>query len=296
MTTRRLFLQQIPVVLALPSLVFARTTDTYSHGLLWQVRAGGAPVSHLFGTLHSGDARVLAQADRLRPALAGARIFMPELVTDADAVSAFMAASMSDTDNLPALVGQADWPLVAQQLAVHGVDQRVAVRMRPWAALVTLLQPVAPARTTLDERLVGMARDLGKPVEPLEQVQEQIDAIATLPQATLIALLIDSARRHAAIQDSTGPMTELWLAGDIGGLSRMNEALIAESPALRAHAGRFTRAVLTRRNRRFVQRLQPQLQRGGVVAAFGASHLEGPGGVLSRLAARGMQVTAVAMG
>ncbi|MGV2481848.1 UNVERIFIED_CONTAM: TraB/GumN family protein, partial [Salmonella enterica subsp. enterica serovar Weltevreden] len=83
--------------------------------------------SHLYGTLHSGDPRVLARAAALRARIADARLFMPELVTDAEAVSIYQAASVYGSDDLPRRVGRAKWPRIEKTLALHGVDPRVAV-------------------------------------------------------------------------------------------------------------------------------------------------------------------------
>ena len=286
MTARRLFLRQCSAVAlagSLPTALHAAPNGPYDHGLLWKITLGDAPVSHLFGTLHSGEPRVLDRAAPLYTYIEAARVFMPELVADADAVNAFMAASTSDTDDLPKKVGRKHWSQVSQRLALHGVDERVQTRLRPWAALVTLLQPVGGAQPTLDEVLVRRARAAGRKILPIENVQEQIDAIARLPDATVMALLIDSARRHDEIQAGVTPMTDAWLAGDTGELARINSRVIGDDPALRRHADLFLQSLLGQRNARFVERLLPQIREGGVFSAFGAAHLTGPDGVLARL-------------
>lgn len=294
MTGRRLFLQQVAALILSPALVRAQGAEAWDRGLLWRVNIGDTPPSHLFGTLHSGDARVLDRARALQELLASARVFMPELVTDADAVNTFMAASTSGGDNLPRQVGRKHWPRVAQTLALHGIDTRMQPRLRPWAALVTLLQPLGPAQTTLDELLIRNAQALNRPVQPIEQVQEQIDALATLPTATQIALLIDTARRHDTLQAGVAPMIAAWLAGDTGELARINTRLIGDDPALRRHAQRLMNALLTQRNPRFVQRLLPEIRQGGVFAAFGAAHLTGDDGVLARLHDAGCRIESIA--
>lgn len=297
MTPRRLFLRQfgaIGLATTLPSALRAEPAGPYDQGLLWKITLGDAPVSHLFGTLHSGETRVLDRAASLYTYIEAARLFMPELVADADAVNTFMAASTSDSDDLPNKVGRKHWPQVSQMLALHGVDERLQTRLQPWAALVTLLQPVGGAQPTLDEVLMRRARATGRKILPIETVQEQIDAIARLPDATVMALLIDSARRHDAIQAGVAPMTDAWLAGDTGELARINTRLIGDDKALRRHADLFMQSLLGHRNARFAERLLPQIREGGVFAAFGAAHLTGPDGVLARLLQAGCTTDRIA--
>jgi uncharacterized protein YbaP (TraB family) len=289
---RRRFLLHLAALATVPSRLHAAEAN-YSRGLLWAVRSGDAPVSHLYGTLHSGDPRVLARVEPLRARIGAARLFMPELVTDAEAVSIYQAASVYDSDDLPRRVGRAKWPRIEKMLALHGVDPRVAVRLRPWAALLTLLQPVAVRQPSLDEALIRLASTQKVAVQPLEQVQEQIDAIALLPEKTHIALLIDASRRHDRLQAAIEPMTVAWLAGDVGELSRINSGLLSEDPALREHARLFMQSLLGARNARFAERLLPEIHVGGVFTAFGASHLAGPDGVLARLVAAGCLIESV---
>lgn len=275
--------------------VLAQADDTSAsalRGLLWRVRCGEAPPSHLFGTLHSGDRRVLSKVPALRPLVSGARLFMPELLTDADAVNTYVAASVYGSDELPRKVGKAKWPRVEKMLGLHGVDPRVAVQLRPWAALITLLQPLEAQRPSLDEVLIELARRSQIPVQPIERVQEQIDAIASLPEPTLIALLVDAARRHDVIQAGIEPMIAAWLDGKIDDLARINAGLMSEEAALRDHSRRFIHSLLDGRNARFAERLLPEIRQGGVFAAFGASHLTGAHGVIDRLKAAGCEVDA----
>ncbi|WP_018412845.1 TraB/GumN family protein [Methyloversatilis thermotolerans] len=259
----------------------------FERGVLWTVRCGDAPVNHLFGTLHIGDPRVLARAEPLRPLIAQARVFMPELNLDAGAVALYASASSYEREELPRKVGRAKWARIEKALALHGVDARVGARLRPWAALILLYQPMQSRGPTLDETLIRFAQTQRVPVRALEQMQEQIDAIALLPEATLLDLLIDAARRHDRLQAGNEPMVQAWLAGDLPALARINSDLMREAPDMRAQAQALIDALLTRRNPRFVERLLPELREGGVFSAFGASHLNGPDGVLARLSAQG---------
>lgn len=285
---RRRFLLMTGALLAAPLQLPA--ADSGTHGLMWRVRCGDAPPSHLFGTLHSGDRRVLARGEPLLPLIRQARLFMPELLTDAEAVSLYQAASLSDGNDLPRKVGRARWARIERTLAQHGVGASIAQRLRPWAALLTLLQPLHAAQPSLDEAFIAFARRQGVAIQPIETVQEQIDAVALLPETTLIALLVDASRRHDTLQAAIDPMIAAWLEGDVDRLARINSALMPDDPALKAHSERFIDALLDRRNGRFVERLLPALREGSVVAAFGASHLSGQDGVLARLGRAGCEI------
>lgn len=289
---RRLFLLSLGALFAAPSLAGAAGTRS----LLWRVRCGDAPASHLFGTLHSGDSRVLARGEPLLSAIAQSRLYMPELVTDADAVALYRSASVYGSPELPRKLGRAKWARVEKALAAHGIDAVSAQRLRPWAALLALLQPLQATRPSLDEALIAFARRQRVPIQPIETVQEQIDAVALLPEATLLALLVDASRRHDTLQAAIEPMIAAWLEGDVDRLALINSELMAAEPALKVHSGRFVAALLDDRNGRFVERLLPELHQGGVFAAFGASHLSGPDGVLARLARAGCELEPEGLG
>ena len=51
--------------------------------------------------------------------------------------------------------------------------------------------------------------------------------------------------------------------------------------------------LLTRRNERMVQRMQPRLKEGNAFIAVGALHLPGEEGLLKKLADRGYTITTV---
>jgi uncharacterized protein YbaP (TraB family) len=53
----------------------------------------------------------------------------------------------------------------------------------------------------------------------------------------------------------------------------------------------FAAALIDARNRAWMDVLVPQLELGGVFAAFGALHLPGETGVIELLRARGFEVT-----
>ena len=66
---------------------FALLSAGPESGLLWKIEDSNGHTSHLFGTIHSEDARVLEFPDVLMKALSGSDVFAMELVPDLPTLS-----------------------------------------------------------------------------------------------------------------------------------------------------------------------------------------------------------------
>lgn len=290
------------VVLALLTLLLAflppaqarePEATRFGQGLLWKVERKGAAPSYLFGTMHLDDDRILKLAPPVQRAFDASRRFAVELINDEAATRSFRRAMVTREPALPALLGEADYGALEPILIDHGIPRDARPRLRPWAALVTLLQPRGGPGIILDYVLLLEAQEKGKAVVALESVEEQIAAMDDLPEETQKALLRHAVARYADIQDAIPPMVDAYLARDLASLWRINDEVMEGDAAMQAHNARLIDSVLYARNRRFAERLAPELEQGGVFAAFGALHLYGEQGVPSLLSQRGFRVTRV---
>ena len=265
---------------------------SFGRGVLWKVEFPGAAPSYLFGTIHSDDDRVLARAAALEPLIARSRVFAAELIDDDEATRSVLRAMMAESAGLPASLGD-DWPEVEAQLAERGIPREALASLKPWGALIVLLQPRGATARILDRELQERARVRRKPIEPLETVAEQIAVFDRLAEPVQLALLRHAARHQDELQGAFVRIVEAWLEGDLEAIWQLNAEPMRDPDLAREDSELFLERVLFERNRRFVERLLPQLRRGGVFAAFGALHLYGERGVLAELARRGARVNPV---
>ena len=277
--------------------------DGFERGIFWRVTPAGrgakagAAASHLYGTLHIDDEAAKAFAPPVRAALKAALVFMPELRSDAASAQVFMAATQLPAgESLRALAGEAPFERVARLLTRHyGVPPRAAERLRPWAAFLQLNQPTQPPGETVDAALERLALQLGRPVEPLEEMQAQIDALEAIAPATQLALLDAQARHHAETINGLGALRALYLAEDLAGLRRQERALEDLEPSLRPDLDELIEQLVHRRSERMAERLEGPLRAGRAFVAVGALHLHGERGLPALLARAGYRVERVAL-
>jgi uncharacterized protein YbaP (TraB family) len=103
--------------------------------------------------------------------------------------------------------------------------------------------------------------------------------------------LLESTLRHRAqLPQIFARLLDAYLDGDLATLMKLGQTLAAEDPEVDA---RLRPALIDDRNQRMFERLIPMLPQGARFIAVGALHLPGPGGLLQRLEAAGVEVTRV---
>jgi len=243
----------------------------------------------LLGTLHSTDPRVVDVPPVVDQALIDAERIVIELVPDELALQFLdRAASLPEgaclSDFLPADLAT----VVHSSLVARGVVPERARRMQPWAAAMTLSQPIAVDAEFMDLVLARRAFQNGAELLALETIQEQIDFFQTLDLAIHVQMLELAVSAPERLEDQHRQMLELYLARDIDGLQR--QAIEQLQPLGGAAAERFVRRGIEQRNERMAERALPLLRLGNTLVAVGALHLPGPGGLIERLRAAGFEV------
>lgn len=265
----------------------------YEAGVLWRIEAPGGARSFLLGTLHASDERVVRLPAAAEQALADSDRMAIELVSDASAARRFRRAMVGAGADLPTKLGPLDYARAAELLARAGVTPQARPRMKPWAALLVLGESGERGGPRMDEGLLDRARSQGKPIEPLETIDEQIEAFEGLPETSQLILLRYAVAHPDAHRRALEPLIEAYLASDLAAMLKINQAVFAGDEDVARHSDLFLDRILYQRSRRFVQRLEPQLRRGGVIAVFGALHLLGERGVPAMLERRGFRAVRV---
>lgn len=270
----------------------------FDRGLLWRVERPGVAPSHLYGTVHLDDARALDFRPAVRAALAGSQRLVTEFLPDGDSARAFEHGSRwSGPQTLRGAVGEPVFDRAAGLLASrYGMPPRVADRLKPWAAYLALSRPMRASGEIVDAALQRLARERGLAVEPLETLAEQVAAMDAVPLASQVALLDRLTQRHDEALADVDRLVALYLAEDLLGMRRQQEAAMAGTAAQRRALDDFLEQILWRRNTRMVERMQPHLAAGAAFVAMGALHLQGERGLPAQLQKQGWRVQRVMLG
>lgn len=284
------------VLLAAVALMGAlpAAAQRFDRGLLWRVEGGGAPASHVFGTLHLADPRVTRLPESITKALAEARSLTVEVGLDP---STFLALANRmlylDGRDLPGTAGAALYQKAVALTGRLGLPEPAVRLFKPWALALLLSVPPQNPEEVLDFVLARTARAQGKPVHELETLEEQVAIFDGMPEADQVMLLRRAVAGYEQMPRLIGRMVESWLERDLGALRRIGEEAAGGGAEARRLFETFSRRLLTERNVRMAARMQGRLKEGGAFVAVGALHLHGESGVLAELERRGWRVTRV---
>ncbi len=270
----------------------------HGQGLLWKVERDGGQPSHLFGTIHITDERVLDLPPEVEQAFGAARSATFEVImTDELRIKLARSMVLSDGRTLESILGPRLYGEAKAAGARHGFSAQQLKHFKPWALAMFLSVPQAElARSArgalpLDQRLQIEAAEQGKPVYALETGEEQIALFNGLAEADQIAMLESAIKDSAEIEALFETLTERYLARDTGGI--YNDML--------EHSGSMNKQLLDlfllrfneARNKTMVARMAERLEEGGAFIAVGALHLPGERGLLRLLEGRGYRVERV---
>jgi hypothetical protein len=262
------------------------------------VQRDGMDPSFLLGTFHSADPRVRERWEPVSLLFATGRIRLMYTERASDPP----LGGGDDPRLLPAgksLRGEMDrlglGGRFAAEAARYGTLGNAFDRLRPWVAAALIEQ--GPARVfpenarILDEVLRRHAVALGVPVKPLETLADlaaqQDRTLGADDQLKLLATVLCNTESSAHLADQ---LTSAYAGNDPAAFYRAMARLGGADPDLES---RVMSGLVGARNESFWRRLEPELAKGGVLAAVGNLHLLGKGGLAERLAEAGYTTTAL---
>ena len=270
----------------------------YGQGLLWQVQAPNGRTSHVLGTFHTSDPRILALPAPVAQALDRAEALAVEIVlTPQDQQAMAMAAMLTDGRSLDQILGPKLFARSASVARPYGLGAAQLRLFKPWGLLSLFSLPPEEMQRqqrgarALDFRLQDLAKSKGKQVMALETIDEQIGVFDSLSDAEQVSLLRSTLNELEKNPKIFEQMVRDYLARDLTTIHGMMTELSDDvDPAFQA---RFIERILDSRNLTMVQRAEALLRRGKALIAVGALHLPGPRGILSLLAERGYEISRV---
>jgi len=162
--------------------------------------------------------------------------------------------------------------------------------MKPWLASEFLTLTAAEAAglsadLSADEALKSMARRQQKNVIYLESVEDQIRAVADLPEGLQLEVLTETMQEF---NDLGNQLLRLSLGWRVGQTDFMTQQMIEP---LKLEAGEMYRSVLVDRNEKWAQILIPHLEGEGTsLVAVGIAHLLGEDSLLETFKEAGYEV------
>jgi uncharacterized protein YbaP (TraB family) len=133
---------------------------------------------------------------------------------------------------------------------------------------------------------------LGKRVIGLETVDQQVGALAGMPEATQVYLLRTSLATLDTHVDQWEVLHRLYLGRDLGAALPFAMHLVEQAGFESAPFARFERDLIEKRNITMRDGALPLLREGNSFIAVGALHLPGKLGLVELLRAEGFTVTA----
>jgi uncharacterized protein YbaP (TraB family) len=269
----------------------AASAERFTQGTLWRASRAGIPASHVFGTIHLADPRVLELPTPVLQALAKSRRYAMEVPHwEGHDWRMYEAAQLPAGRDLEQLIGPEAFARLRAALAGR-VPEPVIARLKPWAALANItVTPEGYESATLDQKLFAMARARRLPIEALEGTEEHISVFDGIPLDTQVAMLRHTLEQRDALAAMIEPTLQAWLKRDLAGIRAVNDRIAARFPAMAPHYARFIRHLVDNRTVVMAHRLHGPLRSGGVFVAVGATHLVGEKGLLRLIEQQGYRL------
>jgi uncharacterized protein YbaP (TraB family) len=258
-------------------------------GVLWRLTRGGHS-SYLYGSLHVGRADWAYPGPALRAAWAATEVLAVEL-DPADVVPA-LAQRPPDAPLPPALARRMDDQTRAACLPPGALSALPVMLQLSTLGLMEARRDGFDAGFGQEVMLLAWAKAESRPVQSLETVQEQLDALS-LPPGELQAV-VDSSLQQLREGRVRGPMRKLadvWSRGDLKALADYPRwCACADTPVERAWMQRLN----DDRNGPLAARISALHGAGQrLLVAVGALHMTGPQALPRLLAAEGFTVEPV---
>ena len=275
-----------------------------ARSIFWRIEGANGPPSHLFGTIHLSDDRVNALPVAVQLALGSATKVVLEV---ADLSSKSLDAAINrqqkllvfaDDRSLETLLTPQEQVLARRAIEKAGMPGGALTALKPWVVNMTLSLSDCERRRAgtglkpLDLRLAEIARQRGIAVLGLETLDDQLKALAAVPDGDQLTVLRAGLKLHDRSDDLLETMVLSYLARQLGQIWPMHETLWRQAGFQPSAFASFQHELITTRNVRMRDAALPILAEGGAFIAVGALHLPGAIGLVELLRGAGYKVTA----
>lgn len=202
------------------------------------------------------------------------------------------AAGYADGRTLSQVLPKAARDRLQKMLSVNGGSIEQVDAVEPWAVTLSLVLGMTQAMgfrqdQGLDATLMKRAAEAQKPVAGLETVEDQINALDSMPMNEQVSGLDELLAKPQETLSDLAEMHDWWKRGDLKSLDgKMRMEMKQKTPV-------SYDLVNVRRNDAWVPKIQQRLAEPGpdnTLIVVGAMHLLGSDGVVDKLRAKGYTV------
>ncbi len=271
--------------------------------IFWRIDGPKGPPSYLFGTIHLSDDRINALPVGVQLALQSAgKVVLEVADLSPKALAAAFAKSQgilvfADGRSLETLLTPEEKAIAREALTKAGIPAAALAAFKPWVVNMMLSLSDCERRRSaaglqpLDLRLADNARGRGVPVAGLETLEDQLQALAAVPDTDQLTVLRAGLKLTERSDDVLETMVRSYLAREIGLILPMHELLWRQAGFEPKAFAAFLKQLVTKRNVRMRDAAVPLLAEGGAFVAVGALHLPGESGLVALLREAGYKVT-----
>ena len=263
-------------------------------GLLFSIERPGSPVSYLFGSIHSGDPRVLEFSDNLLVRLHSTDQFMMEIKMDQSVIfQSLTGLWLMDGRKLSDVVGEHLYQMVIETGDKVGMPEMTFTYMKPWVVMMLFSLPPGNYEQIVDVELMKLAMSAGQRVVGLETLQEQFDVFDKMSISDQKILLENTLKNFPLLSKQFESLLEAYLERDLGKLQQLAEEQIEQQSDATQVIERLMERLLDDRNQRMLERMLPEIESRANFIVVGALHLPGENGLLALLKQRGFTIATV---
>ncbi|MER2492227.1 TraB/GumN family protein [Catenovulum sediminis] len=261
---------------------------------LWQLSYQGK-TSWLMGTVHATTPPMLEMVTPAKNKLKDARLLITELNLF-DYQAGYIRDTMLKLAKLPkqmklqSFLTENELTKLQTLLAEHGLDIAQLSSYKPWfiALQLNILQTQTEGFSfaqSIDKELMDTAHKLKVEILGLESAKQQISYFNEAENGGK-DLLLDVFVQQQDTKMTLTHLVSLWSSGDHLALENLMQETAKIYPS-----HQFTQQVLLdKRNKKWLQKLLPEIKQGNVFIAVGLMHMTGQNSLTKLLTAQGISV------
>lgn len=289
---RRLVALALAATVASSAFAAAYAAAESGKGFIWRVERDGR-IGWLVGSIHVLTPDYYPLPDSMEKAFLRSTTLMEEAdvtqMTSPDVVQLLTTKAIyTDGETLKTQLSPEIYQMAADRLARFGLPMETFEKMRPWMMTLTLVAAEMKragfdAEFGVDRHFFDRAAPLKKQFRTLETLAEQLDVFAGFSPRLQEAMLRDTLKSLDSEISQMKTVADVWRSGDASALERIVLDPMMKEPALYD-------AMIVKRNRNWVPKIEDCLAGGHCFVVVGAAHLLGPDGLLTALRQRGYTV------